>query len=102
MSHPIPADAQRLADRLRFLAGEIESAARYGIPIPYMLSASGHEFGCVSFSATEEEFAAWADYTGAATEDYTTAGERWSSAEADLNGLALRFAVKHAGEQVSA
>lgn len=30
----IPPEAQRLADHLRKTAEEIESAARYGVPIP--------------------------------------------------------------------
>ena len=95
MSHPIPADAQRLADRLRDLADEIESAARYGVPIPYMVSVSGHEYGGASFSATEAEFTAWAEYTGAKGEDYQHDGRLWSAAKVNLSGLPLAFSVKH-------
>ena len=101
MSHPIPADAQRLADRLRFLAGEIESAARYGVPVPHMVSVSGHEFGGASFSATEAEFSAWAEYTEAEVERYDHDGAHWSRAEADLNGLPLSFGVKHQAAAVA-
>ena len=63
--HTIPPEAQRLADRLRALADEIESAASYGIPIPGIVSASGHEYGDVGFAATPEEFTAWAEYVEA-------------------------------------
>lgn len=102
MSHPIPEDAQRLADRLRMLADEIESAARYGIPIPYCVMASGHPFGSASFSATEEEFAAWAEYVEAEVEDRDHHGASWSEAEADVNGLPLRFSVRHVPAEVGA
>ena len=99
MSHPIPEDAQRLADRLRLLAEEVESAARYGIPIPHMFTVSGHRFGVASFSATAEEFDAWVDYTfggdeNAESEDYTRNGVDWSWATVKVNGLPLEFAPK--------
>jgi hypothetical protein len=104
MSHPIPEDAQRLADRLRMLADEVESAARYGIPVPYMFSVSGHPRGGASFSATPHEFDSWVDYTfggdeSASGDDYTLDGFEWSSAAVNVNGLPLRFATKR--EQVS-
>ena len=102
MSHPIPEDAQRLARRLRMLADEIESAARYGVPIPYMFSVRGHKYGAASFSATEDEFAAWAEYAEAAVEHYEHEGEDWSSAECDINGLPISFAVRHEAVEVSA
>lgn len=101
MSHPIPPDAQRLADRLRMLADEIESAARYGVPIPYMVSASGHPFGSADFNATPEEFDAWAEYTEAVAEDYEHDGSYWSSATADVNGLPLSFATKRGAVAVA-
>ena len=91
---PYP-DAQRLANRLRMLAEEVESAARYGLPIPSRVSVGGYRFSDASFAATEHEFAAWVDYTGARVEEYEHDGARWSSAEADLSGLPLRFAVRH-------
>ena len=94
MSHPIPEDAQRLADRLRMLAVEIESAARYGVPIPYMVSATGHRFGGATFSATAEEFASWAEYTEAEVDEYDHDGFSWESAQVDVNGLPLRFSTK--------
>lgn len=102
MSHPIPEDAQRLADRLRMLADEIESAARYGIPIPFCVTASGHPLSRASFSATEGEFAAWVDYTEAGVESYDYRGASWSRAVANVNGLPLEFAVQHAAVEVSA
>lgn len=94
MSHPIPEEAQRLAARLRVLADEVESAARYGVPIPYMVSVSGHTHGGASFAATPAEFDAWVDYTEAATEDYRHNGSDWSRAEVVLNeGLPLSFST---------
>lgn len=93
MSHPIPPDAQRLAHRLRMLADEIESAARYGVPIPFMVSSNGHEYGNAAFSATPEEFEAWADYTEAEVTEYDRDGRHWLSAVADVNGLPLSFSA---------
>jgi len=95
MTHIIPEDAQRLADRLRSLADEIESAARYGVPIPFMVNVNGHTHGGASFSATEHQFAAWAEYAEAAVEEDDYEGCRWSRAKADLNGLPLEFAHRH-------
>lgn len=102
----IPEDAQRLVARLRMLADEIESAARYGVPIPYMVSASGHKFGGASFSATEAEFDAWVDYTfegdeSADREDYEHDGSAWSRAQVTVNGLPLVFACTRSREAVS-
>ena len=107
MSHPVPAAAQRLADRLRQLAEEIESAARYGVPIPYMVSASGHTHGGASFAATPDEFDAWVDYTfggdeNAEGEDYDHDGASWSHARVNVNGLPLTFSTKRASAEVSA
>lgn len=92
----IPEDAQRLADRLRMAAEEIESAARYGVPIPYMVSADGHTHGGATFSATEAEFDAWAEYAEATVERYEHDGTDWSRACVVVNGLPLRFSVRHA------
>jgi hypothetical protein len=93
MSHAIPPDTQRLADRLHHMADEIESAARYGVPIPYMVSASGHEHGFVSFSASLEEFDAWAEYTEADVTEYDHEGGHWWRAVANVNGLPVTFAA---------
>ena len=99
----IPEDAQRLASRLRAAADEIESAARYGVPIPYMVSASGHKYGALSFSATEAEFAAWVDYTEAEVEHGHHHGAAWSSVDrVDVNGLPVSFSVCHGSQAVSA
>ena len=95
MSHQIPPEAQTLAHRLRLLAAEVESAARYGVPIPYCVNVSGHVYGGASFAATETEFAAWVDYTEAEAEHDHHHGSNWSSAEVDVNGLPLRFHVQH-------
>jgi hypothetical protein len=85
-------ETTRLATRLRQLADEIESAARYGVPTPYNATVSGHEYGGASFSATSEEFDAWAEYTEASVEEYDSNDRHWRSAEVDVNGLSLRFA----------
>lgn len=96
MSHPIPPDAQRLADRLRLLAEEVESAARYGIPVPIYWSIGAAENSSVNFHATPEQFAAWADYLNAESDvvEYEAADARWQRVErVDVNGLALSFAT---------
>lgn len=99
-STPYP-DAQRLANRLRMLADEIESAARFGVPIPSMVNVEGHEYGYASFSATEEEFAAWVEYVEANVIDYEYHGLPWSMASVDVNGLPMRFAVQHKAAEVA-
>ena len=86
-------DTTRLARRLRDLAGEVESADRYGVPIPFMFNVNGHEFGGVTFSATAEEFDAWAEYTEATVEEYEHGGKDWRGAKADVNGLPVSFAT---------
>lgn len=87
--------AATLARRLRMLATEIESADRYGVPIPSTVSVNGYSnIEGASFAATPEEFDAWADYcVGAVVEEYDHAGKHWRAATADANGLTLRFAV---------
>lgn len=84
-----------LAQRLRALADEIESAERYGLPIPTTISV--HSFPNysphVSFAANEDEFDVWADYTQATVEDYEHAGRDWQRANADVNGLTVQFAI---------
>lgn len=84
-----------LSQRLRQLADELDSAEQYGVPIPMHVSVSGHEFGSAAFSATEEEFDAWAEYTDATVTDYEHEGSDWSSSEVNVNGLPLHFHVKH-------
>jgi hypothetical protein len=64
------------------------------VPIPFCFSVSGHGYAGASFSADADEFAAWAEYTEATVEDYEHNGEPWSSADANVNGLPLQFAVK--------
>lgn len=90
----IPAeDVQRMASRLRMLADEIESAHRYGVPIPYQVTVSGHRFGRATFPATSAEFDAWADYCEAEFEEYVHEGKNWRSATVDVNGLPLNFSA---------
>lgn len=102
MSHPIPEDVQRLVARLRLAADEIESAARYGVPIPSTVSVSGHRFGGANMSATEEEFSAWAEYAEAQVEHRHHHGADWSSFKVDINGLPLSVAVRHEPVEVVA
>lgn len=105
MSHQIPEDAQRLADRLRMAADEIESAARYGVPIPSCVSVGGHLYSDFSFAATEDEFTAWAEYTEATVDHGHHHGADWSSAEVHIGDggrLPLRFSVRHDAAAVSA
>ena len=92
-SLPGDSDAQRLAIRLRDLADEIEAAERVGVPIPYMFSVNGHSHGGASFSATVDEFDAWAAYTDAEVNEYDHLGRHWRTAKADINGLPVSFGV---------
>ena len=101
MSHPIPEDVQRLADRLRMAADEILSAARYGVPIPSLVSVSAHEYGGMTFAATLDEFTAWAEYAEVEADRNHHHGCAWSSAEADINGLPVRFSHRHESEAVT-
>lgn len=88
--------AQRLADRLRMAADEIESAARYDIPIPFCVTVSGHEYSGLSFAATEDEFTAWAEYVEGEVRDYEYDGAPWSAVErVDVNGLPVSFFTRH-------
>lgn len=85
-----------VADRLRAWADEVEAAERYRLPIPTTMSV--HTFPNysphVSFSANEDEFDAWVEYTEATVEDYDHAGSRWQRATADVNGLRVDFSIK--------
>ena len=94
MSHPIPEDAQRLADRLRMAADEIESMARYGVPIPSGVGVNGFEYGGMTMSALHGEFPAWAEYFEAEVEHYDHSGHHWSKAHAEVNGLRVSFAAE--------
>ncbi len=88
-------DAATLVARLRQLADEIESAERYGVPIPSNVSVNGYgNIAGASFSATPEEFDAWVEYCiEAEVEEYDHDGKHWRRAVDDVNGLTLEFAV---------
>lgn len=87
--------AALLVKQLRLAADEIDSARRYGVPIPNVVNVYAFNATTpgMSFSATEHEFAAWADYTDADIEEYEYDGKLWSRATADVNGLRVQFAV---------
>lgn len=91
----IPSDAQRLADRLRKAADELESAARYGVPVPDYISFSSHQHGAMYVSAEEHLFNAWAEYAEAKVEHDHHHDADWSCFATDVNGLPVRFAVRH-------
>jgi len=99
----VPDLAALLVKQLRDAADEIDSARRYGVPIPPAVSV--YAFNAtrpgISFSATEHEFAAWVDYTEAEVEEYEFEGQRWSRASADCNGLRVGFAWSRPVEPVS-
>lgn len=85
---------ETLPDRLRALADELESAERYGLPIPGMVSVSAHKYGQASFHTDDAAlFAAWADYTEAEVVEYDHASHHWSRATANVNGLSMQFAT---------
>lgn len=81
-----------LPQRLRALADELESAGRYGIPIPEVVTATSLSVFHASFIADDHEFAAWADYTEADVEEYHHDGNFWRRAKSDVNGLRVEFA----------
>jgi len=95
----ISEDTQRLATRLRMLAEELESAGRYGVPIPESFGVSGYEHGGATAAMTEAEFDAWVEYTEATRIDYEYQGDQWSRAEVDVNGLPMRFCLKHEADR---
>lgn len=83
-----------LAQRLRALAEELESAERYGLPLPPMVSVSAHKHGSATFHTDDRDlFDQWADYTEADVTDYDHAGHHWSRATANVNGLSVQFAT---------
>lgn len=108
MSAELTASTKTLARRLRMLADEIESAARYGVPIPFMVSVNGHEHGGASFHLDRpDDFAAWVDYTFGGGEkavghDCVHDGQNWSRATVDVNGLPVTFATTHGATEVVA
>ena len=92
--HPIPEDVRRLADRLRDLADEVESAARWGVPVPIHWYVSGHHFGSVGCSTDPYEFAAWAEYVEADVTESIHHGGVWRSFVADVNGLPVKLSCR--------
>lgn len=86
--------ANVLAHRLRLLADEIQSAHRYGVPVPTTLTVDSYDVGGVTFSATPAEYNAWVDYcVGVEVRDYDHDEKHWRTASADVNGLNVRFAM---------
>lgn len=94
MSHPIPENVQRLARRLRLAADEMESAARYGVPVPDLLFVDGWEYGQgVNFSASPEEFTAWRDYTADAG-PVVTRTDQYAELSVNVNGLPVHLTCR--------
>lgn len=86
-----------LAQRLRALADEIESAERYGIPLPTVVSVSSYDGQDVSWHMPDPaEFDAWADYIEADVQEYDYNGRHVRTAEADVLGLAVRISTSTA------
>jgi hypothetical protein len=85
--------ATPIIERLRALADELESAERYGVPLPDVVSAVGYPFGGASFHVDPLVFQAWADYTEATVEEYDHEGDHWRRCRADVNGLLVEFAT---------
>ena len=94
MSHPIPPEAQTLATRLRLLAAEIESAARYGVPIPESFTVNGSHFGAAAAHTDAATFAAWADYLEADTEERRHHGHIWHTAASRISNGDLPIRVQ--------
>ena len=79
-----------LADRLRALAEEMESAERYGVPLPTLVFVNRHsDIAPVSFHTDPATFDSWVNYTEAEPE--TTPDARYRVATADINGLRVSF-----------
>lgn len=79
--------------RAHHLADELDSARRYGVPIPDYITISAGPFGGVHMHLTAHEFAAWVDYTDATVGEYDHDGSHWRRAEVDVNGLRFTFAM---------
>lgn len=80
---------ESLPDRLRALAYELESAVRYGLPMPAGADVASGAFIYLDDPAT---FEAWVDYLEAPV----TSNGSFSYAEAGVNGL--RVTVSSAAE----
>ena len=81
-----------LATRLRQLADEIDSAHRFGVPIPASVTVGHSEHSDISFVEPDRAtFDAWVDYTEATTRTEDIGYARYVIATADVNGLPLRF-----------
>jgi hypothetical protein len=83
-----------LPQRLRALADELESAERYGIPLPYMVSVAQARYTHATFHADPDVFDAWADYCEVEPVEYESADNRtWRQVITDINGLKVEFAT---------
>lgn len=92
MSHPIPLNTQSLIARLRHTADELESAARYGVPIPSTVSVSEGEYGEARFATYANEYGPWLEYSEGTEREYIRDDRRWRSVEAVIGEHDLKIA----------
>ena len=89
-----------LADRLRALADELESAERYGITLPRLINAGSNDI--TWHTPDPAEFAQWADYTEADVKTLPAPDGHYVIARADMNGLTVQFqTLEQAAEAVA-
>ena len=93
MSHPITSEAALLIGRAKHLADEMASAARYGLPIPAVVSLNSYDnLEGVSFSLDSmDDFDQWAEYAEANVREYEHVARHWHYGVGDLNGLGVTF-----------
>ena len=100
-ANAIDAERQRvdqLVRRIHDAADEIASAARYGLPIPRIVSVSTYRTGGLQFCATPDEAAAWADYLEVEVQADEHHGSKWSKVNGDANGLPIEVVARHDSE----
>lgn len=91
--------AETLIANLRKAADELDSAHRYGLPIPTYVSVTGYDTltGDLGLPLdTFEQVDAWAEYAAEITvKDYDHGSERWrrGTGRLGLDGLRVTFAA---------
>jgi hypothetical protein len=90
-----------LPQRLRALADELESADRYGVPLPHVVTTTSFQNTHATFHADPDVFDAWADYCEATVAEYDYDGRQWRRVITNVNGLKVKFATATPVEAVA-